>query len=86
LVTNYYARPGVAEIMVQDNPVEIGDSVVFVGNKTGVLEQLVNSMQVEHEVVDTVERGSMVAIKVDKPVRRNDKLYKIVEISVDSHV
>jgi putative protease len=82
LVTNYYARPGVAEIQVQDNPVALGDEIIFVGAKTGALEQSAGSIQVDHKPVDAVERGALVAIKTELPVRRGDKLYKVIDAKV----
>lgn len=77
LVTNYFAKPGVAEVKVQDNTISLGDSVMFTGATTGAFEQELKSMQVEHQSVDMVEKGVLVAIKSDEPVRRNDKLYVI---------
>jgi len=81
IVTNYYAKVGVAEVRVQDNPIAVGDDVVFMGPTTGVVEQSVTSMEVEHESVTEVAKGMMVAIKAAAPVRRNDKLYAIVPAS-----
>jgi putative protease len=80
LVTNYFARPGVAEVLVQDQSIALGDSVIFTGSKTGALEQVIESMQLDHKAVDAVEKGALVAIKTDEPVRRNDRLYIIVEV------
>ena len=77
IVTNYYARPGVAEVLVQDHTIERGDDVMFQGPTTGVLEQCIESMQVEHSDVCEVCKGMAVAIKVSEPVRRNDKLYVV---------
>lgn len=81
IVTNYYARPGVAEVRVLDTCVALGDSVLFLGPTTGVVEQTLESMQVEHEAVSEVSKGMDVAIKTCEPVRRNDKLYVIVPVS-----
>jgi putative protease len=78
LVTNYFARPGVAEVKVVDNSIALGDSVLFTGATTGAVEQELQSMQVAHESVDRVDKGTLVAVKVDEPVRRNDKMYVIV--------
>ena len=79
LVTNYYSRVGVAEVRVQDHTICNGDTVMFQGPTTGVVEQVVESMQVEHADVSEVDKGMSVAIKVAEPVRRNDKLYVIIE-------
>jgi putative protease len=78
IVTNYYAKVGVAEVRVQDQTVSVGDEVLFMGPTTGVVEQTVGSMQVEHQTVVEVSKGMMVAIKTKEPVRRNDKLYVVV--------
>ncbi len=77
LVTNYFAQPGVAEVRVQDQSIALGDSVLFVGATTGALEQKLESMQVERKSVEQVDKGTIVAIKVDEPIRRNDKLYVV---------
>jgi putative protease len=77
LVTNYYAKPGVAEVRVQDHSIATGDTVMFQGPTTGVVEQVIESMQVEHETVAEVCKGMSVAIKTGEPVRRRDKLYVI---------
>jgi putative protease len=79
IVTNYYGKPGVAEVQVQDHAVALGDSVMFQGPTTGVVEQSLDSMQIHHGAVDKVDKGNLVAIKTVKPVRRNDKLYVVVE-------
>ena len=78
LVTNYFARLGVAEVKVVDNSIALGDSVLFTGATTGAVEQELQSMQVDYKSVDSVEKGTLVAVKVDEPVRRNDKMYVIV--------
>lgn len=77
-VTNYYAKPGVAEVLVQDHGVAKGDTVMFHGATTGVVEQFVHSMEVDHEPVCDIAKGMSVAIKTDAPVRRNDKLYVVL--------
>jgi U32 family peptidase len=83
IVTNYYARPGVAEVHVQDHTISLGDRVMFQGPTTGVVEQLADSMQVEHAEVSKASKGMHIAIKTDEPVRRNDKLYAVVEANAE---
>ena len=79
LVTNYYDRVGVAEVLVQDHAIACGDTVMFQGPTTGVVEIEIESMQVDHADVSEVAKGSPVAIQVGSRVRRNDKLYVIVD-------
>jgi len=84
VVTNYYARPGVAEVRIQDSAISLGDSVLFLGPTTGIVEQVLESMQVDHGAVDQASKGMDVAIKTPEPVRRNDKLYVVVEQKSES--
>ena len=77
VVTNYYAKPGVAEVQVQARSIGLGDNVMFQGPSTGVVELQIKSMQVEHGDVTSANKGMAVAIKVDERVRRNDKLYVV---------
>ncbi len=84
VVTNFYARPGVAEVLVHDHRISVGDSVMFQGPTTGVVEQVLESMQVEREVVTEVSKGMSVAIKTAAPVRRKDKLYLVVDQELES--
>ncbi|OVE75682.1 hypothetical protein BVX97_03830 [bacterium E08(2017)] len=79
IVTNYYAKPGVAEILIHDNGFAVGDEIMFQGNTTGVLQQEVISMQVEHEAMEAAEKGMLVAVKTDKPVHRKDKVFIITD-------
>ena len=79
-VTNYYARVGAAEVLVQDNAVRCGDEGIFIGPTTGVLEQLIESMQIEHAAVEQADKGMLVAIKTAAPVRRGDKLYVVRDV------
>ena len=79
LVTNYYRQLGVAEVHLQGGDVQVGDTVYFIGDTTGALEQRVDSMQVEHEPVTVARKGMHVAIRTTGKVRRNDKLYVVEE-------
>ena len=66
---------------MQDHGVALGDLVMFQGPTTGVVEQPLESMQVEHEAVSEASKGMDIAIKTGEPVRRNDKLYVTIPAS-----
>lgn len=78
IVTDYYAKIGVAGIHLTDGPLQVGDQVRIHGHTTD-LTQTVDSMQVEHASVQRAERGSQVAIQVRERVRRNDQVLRIRE-------
>ncbi len=77
VVTNFYKEPSVAEIRVEAREIKVGDMLMVQGNKSGVFEQEVESMQVEHTEVQSLKKG-VVGIKFNKRARINDKVFVIV--------
>lgn len=77
-VTNFYKKINVAEVKLWSD-LEIGDTIIIQGNKTGSITEKVNSMQVEGENVNKVLNG-YVGIKIDNIVRENDHVYKKVPL------
>ena len=78
-VTNYFAKPGVAEILPEAVPLHAGDQVLILGETTGVIEFTADGLRVEGQTVETALQGVRCSLKPPVPVRRNDKLYKIVD-------
>ena len=74
-VTHYYGKIGVA-ILKLDAPLSVGDVLAIVGSTTD-LEQLVKSMQVEHQNIDQAAAGDLVGLKVKDKVRDGDTVYKL---------
>ena len=77
-VVNYYNRVKAAEIRIWDD-LRIGDKIIIQGKTTGSITHTIDSMQIEGESVDSVEKGSNVAIAMPTKVRENDFIYKLVE-------
>jgi len=75
-VTHYFGKIGVA-ILQLDSPLDVGDRLAIVGATTD-LEQVVKSMQVEHQNIDHAEAGDQVGLKVKDKVREGDTVYKLV--------
>ena len=75
LVVNFYKKHSVAEIAVQDAPFALGDELFIEGNTTGFMRQKVESLQIEAVPITAAQTGSRVALRVDTPVRRGDKLF-----------
>jgi putative protease len=73
-VVNFYARPQVAEIQVQDQVFAVGDRLCFEGNKTGCEEFLVTEVRQNECPVAAVGRGT-VTVRLPFEVRENDKVY-----------
>lgn len=74
-VRNYLPRIGVAEIIVDDHPVKLGDTLCVEGNSTGYEEFELESAQINGLPVEKIEKGQIAAIKVPSKMRANDRLY-----------
>ncbi len=74
-VTHYYGKIGVA-ILQLDSPLAVGDKLAVVGSTTD-LEQVVKSMQVEHQNIEEAKPGDLVGLKVKGKVRAGDAVYKL---------
>ena len=77
-VTNFFKRISVAEVLVEAAPINEGEQLLWMGQTTGVIEQVAAGLVLEEKVVPTIPQGVYCSIKVEQPVRRGDKLYKMV--------
>lgn len=75
-VTDYFAKIGVAALVIEKGELSLGDTIHFVGHTTDY-EQKVSSMQIEHQAVDSAKTGDGLGIKVKDRVRHGDKVYKV---------
>ncbi len=76
-VVHYYNRIGVAVVRLEGDLV-LGDRVHFLGHTTDFLQE-VRSMQIEHQPIERAAAGTEVALKVDKRVRRGDRVFKLTD-------
>lgn len=80
-VTNYYSKPGVAELKVEAVPLHVGDKILIIGPTTGVLEETVREIRLEDETaVQTAPQGSLCSIPIKEKLRRSDKVYLVEEV------
>lgn len=77
-VTNYFTKVGVAEILVEAQYIEQGDEILITGETTGAYEDIISEMRVELKPVPKAVKGNYISIKTREPIRRNDKVYKII--------
>ncbi|MCP8322960.1 MAG: hypothetical protein L6N96_02120 [Candidatus Methylarchaceae archaeon HK02M2] len=74
-VIHYYPKIGVTVIELKA-PIKIGDKILITGSTTNI-EQIVESMQIEHENISFAEAGKLIGLKVEDRVRPNDVVYKV---------
>ncbi len=77
-VTNYFSKIGVGEFLMETGILQVGDEILILGPTTGVIEMSVEELQVDRKSAEKAEKGTLFSIKVSQPVRRSDKVYKLV--------
>ena len=75
IVNDYFAKISVAGIDLE-GPLQVGDTVHIKGHTTD-LEQVVESLQIEHEQVAEAKKGDAIGIKVKDRCRGGDIVYKV---------
>jgi putative protease len=78
-VTNYYPKINVAEILIEDNTLNKGDNIAIQGPTTGHYELKISEMKDDKGFTSKAIKGTTIGLKVEKKVRKNDQVYKIVE-------
>jgi len=74
-VKDYFAHIGVAGIDLTA-PLKVGDRIRIKGHTTD-LEEVVDSIQIEHESVDEAKAGDRIGLKVGDRVRDGDNVYRV---------
>lgn len=75
-VVHFYDKLGVAIIDLSSGGLKVGDEVKFKRGDEEV-SQKIESLQVEHERVDTVKKGDSFGVKVDKPTKVGTEVYLV---------
>jgi putative protease len=75
-VDHYYDKIGVAILKIESD-LKVGEKIKFSRGGEDLFEQVIDSMQVEHENVEVAKVGDMVGIKVSEEVKEGAEVYKI---------
>ena len=75
-IVNYLDKIGVAVLEVESGSVKAGDTIL-IGEEGEGFEQVVASMQVDHEQVDEVKKGGDCGLKVDQEAKKGSNVYKV---------
>lgn len=76
-ITHYYNKAGVGIIDLLST-LKVGDKIHFKGNSTD-FEQVIDSMQIEHEQVNEANVGQVIGLKTINPVREKDEVFLVSE-------
>lgn len=78
-VVRYYSRLGVAEFKVEACQLPVGAKILVTGPTTGALYSTADEIRFDLQPVSVAEKGQHISIAMPCKVRRNDKLFVIVE-------
>lgn len=71
----YFSKIGVAEFLIENACIHVGDKILVTGPTTGALMQPCEEIRFDLQPVEVATKGQHVSIKVSERVRPNDKLY-----------
>ncbi len=74
-VTNFYNRIGVAEVLLNNAGVNAGDEILIFGKTTAAFSTKISELQIEHQPVNSAQKGDLVGIKLSSPAKPKDKVF-----------
>lgn len=77
-ITHYFSKIGVAVVELSSGTLSVGDTIRIKGHTTDLTEK-VESLQIEHEQVQSIKVGDAAGIRVNDHVREHDAVFKVQE-------
>ena len=74
-ISHFYSKAGVA-VLELSATLNKGDKIVIKGSTTDI-QQVVDSIEIEHKQIPTAQAGQSVGMKVAGRVRENDLVYRV---------
>jgi putative protease len=78
-ITNFFTKMNVMEVLLESGEISIGDEIFIIGNATGVVEIKIEEIRVNLKKVNKAIKGDICSIKTNEFLRRNDKIYKVID-------
>ncbi len=76
-ISHYFGKLEVAAIELTEGSLTVGDSIHIKGHTTDLREK-VDSIQIEHDQVQSAKKGESIGIKITDHVREHDLVYKVL--------
>ncbi|NBC65367.1 MAG: U32 family peptidase [Bacteroidetes bacterium] len=74
-VIHYYPKAKVAHIQMKAREISEEDTLLLIGDRTGVVEQQIQTLWVDDKPSQKAVKGEECTIKMDQPVRDGDNVY-----------
>ncbi len=75
-VTHYFSHLAVAVVDITNGTLNVGDTIHIKGH-TSDFTQKVESMQIEHDSIESAKTGQSIGLRVKEHVREHDVVYKV---------
>ncbi len=80
-IINFFSDIEVAHILLESGEIKIKDTILIMGETSGVFEIQLEKMNVNDKNGFLAKRGDNVTLKVPSVVRRNDKVYLVEHVN-----
>jgi hypothetical protein len=77
VVAHYFGKIEVAAIELTDGELRVGDTIRIKGH-TSDFTETVDSIQLEHEAVESAAVGDSIGVKVSEHAREHDEVFKLL--------
>lgn len=75
----WFSKIGIGDFLCEAHELHKGDQILIIGPTTGVVEILLDEIQVDYKVVETVHKGERFTIPVSTKIRPSDKVFLVVK-------
>ena len=75
---HYFPKAKIAHFKIESGALKAGDNILITGPNTGVVESVVEKIMVDEVFVDEATKGQECTFRLEKPIKKSDKLFKIV--------
>lgn len=75
----WFSRIGIGDFQCEALELHKGDKVFIIGPTTGLIEMVLDEIQVDYKTVETVHKGERFTIPVKDKIRPSDKMFLVVK-------
>ncbi|NRT13035.1 rhodanese-related sulfurtransferase [Flavobacterium sp. 14A] len=77
--THFYPKPSIGQFNIEENEINVGDTILIKGMTTGEQKLVLTEMQVNDVKANKAVAGDVCTFKLPFRIRLSDKLYKILD-------
>jgi UPF0176 protein len=76
--THFYPKPSIGQFSIEENEINVGDTILIKGMTTGEQQLVITDMQVNDIKADKAVAGDICTFQLPFRIRLSDKLYKVL--------